>query len=50
MLELPLFAVGPCGRQTISSAQQERYGFSYLTVLDPYPETSGPVIEELRGS
>lgn len=30
--------------------QRERYGFTYLTVLDPNTEAFGPVIEELRGS
>ncbi|MCX4672893.1 LLM class F420-dependent oxidoreductase [Streptomyces sp. NBC_01381] len=30
-------------------AQRERFGFSYLTILEPYFEAFGPVIEELRG-
>ncbi|MFJ2213497.1 TIGR03621 family F420-dependent LLM class oxidoreductase [Streptomyces sp. NPDC101062] len=49
-LELPLLAVGTV-RQIADQlrAQRERYGFTYLTVLDPCMETFGPVIEELRG-
>ncbi|MFE3598164.1 TIGR03621 family F420-dependent LLM class oxidoreductase [Streptomyces sp. NPDC059142] len=49
-LELPLLAVGTV-RQIADQlrAQRERYGFSYLTVLDPCMEAFGPVIEELRG-
>ncbi|MFC9429660.1 TIGR03621 family F420-dependent LLM class oxidoreductase [Streptomyces sp. NPDC056987] len=49
-LELPLLAVGTV-RQIADQlrAQRERYGFTYLTVLDPYMEAFGPVIEELRG-
>jgi probable F420-dependent oxidoreductase len=30
-------------------AQRERYGFSYITVLEPAMELFAPVIEELRG-
>lgn len=48
-LELPLLAVGSV--QEIAEQlreQRERYGFSYLTVLDDAMETFGPVIEELR--
>ncbi|MEV0319808.1 LLM class F420-dependent oxidoreductase [Streptomyces sp. NPDC050658] len=30
-------------------AHRERFGFSYLTILEPYFEAFGPVIEELRG-
>lgn len=29
-------------------AQRERYGFSYLTVLEPYMEAFAPVVEALR--
>ncbi|MFE3824753.1 TIGR03621 family F420-dependent LLM class oxidoreductase [Streptomyces sp. NPDC059092] len=49
-LELPLLAVGTV-RQVADQlrAQRERYGFTYLTVLDPCMEAFGPVIEELRG-
>ena len=51
VLALPLLAVGTV-REIADQlrAQRERYGFSYLTVLDPYLETFSPVIEELRGS
>ncbi|MGW7516332.1 LLM class F420-dependent oxidoreductase [Streptomyces sp. NPDC054796] len=31
-------------------SHRERYGFSYVTVLDPAMETFAPVIEELRGT
>lgn len=31
-------------------AQRERYGFSYLTVLEPCMEAFAPVIGELRGA
>ncbi|MFE0172031.1 LLM class F420-dependent oxidoreductase [Streptomyces sp. NPDC059002] len=50
-LELPLLLIGTV--QQIADqlrAQRERYGFSYITVLEPYFETFGPVIEELSGS
>lgn len=51
VLALPLLAVGTVGEIAHQlRAQRERYGFSYLTVLDSYLETFGPVVEELRGS
>ncbi|MGW0084708.1 LLM class F420-dependent oxidoreductase [Streptomyces sp. NPDC003393] len=31
-------------------AQRERYGFTYLTVLEPYMEAFAPVMEALRGA
>ncbi|WP_329390785.1 LLM class F420-dependent oxidoreductase [Streptomyces sp. NBC_01716] len=51
LLKLPLLAVGTT-REIADQLrhQRERYGFSYLTVLDPYMEALGPVIEELRGT
>ncbi|ATL25409.1 LLM class F420-dependent oxidoreductase [Streptomyces formicae] len=50
-LELPLLLIGTV-RQIADQlrAQRERYGFSYITVLEPYFEAFGPVIEELAGS
>ncbi|MER6996001.1 TIGR03621 family F420-dependent LLM class oxidoreductase [Streptomyces sp. NPDC000410] len=50
-LELPLLTAGTV-RQIADQLreQRERYGFSYLTVLDPNMEAFGQVIEELRGS
>ncbi|MFF3332596.1 LLM class F420-dependent oxidoreductase [Streptomyces sp. NPDC002888] len=48
-LELPLLLVGT--RDEIVAqvlAQRERYGFTYLTVLEPYMEAFAPVIAELR--
>lgn len=49
-LGLPLLLVGTV-RQIADQlrAQRERFGFSYITVLEPYFEAFGPVIEELRG-
>ncbi|MEJ8655778.1 LLM class F420-dependent oxidoreductase [Streptomyces sp. MS1.AVA.4] len=50
-LDLPLLAVGTVGQIADQlRAQRERYGFSYLTVLDPSMEAFGRVIEELRGT
>ncbi|QEU96461.1 LLM class F420-dependent oxidoreductase [Streptomyces kanamyceticus] len=50
-LELPIVLIGTV-RQIADQlrAQRERYGFSYITVLEPYFEAFGPVIEELSGS
>ncbi|WP_030676702.1 LLM class F420-dependent oxidoreductase [Streptomyces sp. NRRL B-1347] len=49
-LDAPIFLLGTV-RQMAEQlrAQRERYGFSYLTVLEPSLEAFGPVIEELRG-
>ncbi|MFD4698945.1 TIGR03621 family F420-dependent LLM class oxidoreductase [Streptomyces niveus] len=51
LLKAPLMAAGTV-RQIADQLreQRERYGFSYLTVLDPYMEAFGPVIEELGGT
>ncbi|MEU2490213.1 TIGR03621 family F420-dependent LLM class oxidoreductase [Streptomyces sp. NPDC007883] len=51
VLELPVLAVGTV-RQIADQlrARRERYGFSYLTVLDPSMEAFGQVIRELRGT
>ncbi|MFF1960603.1 LLM class F420-dependent oxidoreductase [Streptomyces sp. NPDC058220] len=51
ILEVPVIAVGTV-RQIADQLRErrERFGFSYLTVLDPFMEAFGPVIEELRGS
>lgn len=51
LLKAPLMAAGTV-RQIADQLreQRERYGFSYLTVLDPYMEVFGPVIEELSGT
>ncbi|MEV0778664.1 TIGR03621 family F420-dependent LLM class oxidoreductase [Streptomyces sp. NPDC050428] len=51
VLKVPLMAVGTV-REIADQLrdQRERYGFTYLTVLDPYMEALGPVIEELRGT
>ena len=49
-LELPLLLIGTV-RDIADQlrAQRDRYGFTYITVLEPYLEAFGPVIEELRG-
>ncbi|MEV2211884.1 LLM class F420-dependent oxidoreductase [Streptomyces sp. NPDC050997] len=49
-LELPLLLVGTLDQIVAQVlAQRERYGFSYLTVLEPYMEAFAPVMAELRG-
>ncbi|NEB75342.1 LLM class F420-dependent oxidoreductase [Streptomyces sp. SID14478] len=50
VLDSPLVLIGT--REEIVErllARRERYGFSYLTVLEPYVETFAPVVEALRG-
>lgn len=50
-LDLPTLLLGTVREMAEQvRAQRERYGFSYLTVLEPSLEAFGPVIEELRGS
>jgi probable F420-dependent oxidoreductase len=50
-LDLPLLLVGTLDQITAQvRAQRERYGFSYLTVLEPYMEAFAPVIEALRAA
>ncbi|MFI6014653.1 LLM class F420-dependent oxidoreductase [Streptomyces sp. NPDC051243] len=50
ILALPIGLVGTLAEITQQVlAQRERYGFSYLTVLEPYMEAFAPVIERLRG-
>ncbi|MEV0222194.1 LLM class F420-dependent oxidoreductase [Streptomyces sp. NPDC050704] len=50
ILELPIVLVGTLDQITEQvRAVRERYGFSYLTVLEPYMEAFGSVIAELRG-
>ncbi|MFR0354085.1 LLM class F420-dependent oxidoreductase [Streptomyces sediminimaris] len=50
-LELPVLLAGTV-EQIVAQvrAQRERYGFSYLTVLEPYMEIFAPVVAELGGS
>jgi probable F420-dependent oxidoreductase len=50
VLELPIVLVGTL-EQVVEQvrAQRERYGFSYLTVLEPNMEVFAPVVEALRG-
>jgi probable F420-dependent oxidoreductase len=49
VLALPIFLAGTL-EQIVEQvrAQRERYGFSYLTVLEPSMEAFAPVIEALR--
>ncbi|MEU9399522.1 TIGR03621 family F420-dependent LLM class oxidoreductase [Streptomyces sp. NPDC048242] len=48
-LELPVVLVGSLDEVVVKVlALRERYGFSYLTVLDPYLEVFAPVLERLR--
>ncbi|WP_217250474.1 LLM class F420-dependent oxidoreductase [Streptomyces sp. AC602_WCS936] len=50
VLELPIFLAGTVGEITARvRAQRERYGFTYLTVLEPYMEAFAPVMRALRG-
>ncbi|MER5470696.1 LLM class F420-dependent oxidoreductase [Streptomyces sp. NPDC002685] len=50
VLELPIVLVGTV-EQIVEQvrAQRERYGFSYLTVLEPNLEAFAPVVRALRG-
>ncbi|MGC9496840.1 LLM class F420-dependent oxidoreductase [Streptomyces sp. WG7] len=50
VLELPIFLAGTLEQITAQvRAQRERYGFTYLTVLEPYMEVFAPVMRALRG-
>nr|WSY56669.1 LLM class F420-dependent oxidoreductase [Streptomyces sp. NBC_00886] len=49
VLDLPVMLVGTLDQIAAKvRGLRDRYGFSYLTVLEPYMEAFGPVIEELR--
>ncbi|CAM5712339.1 hypothetical protein STAFG_1812 [Streptomyces afghaniensis 772] len=51
VLELPVSLVGTLdelAEQVL--ARRERYGFTYLTVLEPYMEAFAPVMERVRGA
>ncbi|MEU0244393.1 LLM class F420-dependent oxidoreductase [Streptomyces sp. NPDC006235] len=51
VLELPVSLVGTLDELTEQVlARRERYGFTYLTVLEPYMETFAPVMERVRGA
>lgn len=48
-LALPVMLVSPLPEIVARvRAQRERYGFSYLTVLEPFMEAFAPVMERLR--
>lgn len=51
LLTLPMMVVGTL-REVVEQLreQRERYGFTYLTVNDPYMEAFGTVIEEPHGA
>ncbi|CAL9584763.1 Alkanesulfonate monooxygenase [Streptomyces sp. enrichment culture] len=49
VLELPILLVGTVEQITAQvRAQRERYGFTYLTVLEPFMEAFAPVMAALR--
>ncbi|GAA3836760.1 TIGR03621 family F420-dependent LLM class oxidoreductase [Streptomyces coacervatus] len=49
-LALPVLLIGTLDRIVAQVlAQRERYGFSYVTVLEPYMEAFAPVVAELGG-
>ncbi|MFJ9247559.1 LLM class F420-dependent oxidoreductase [Streptomyces sp. NPDC101776] len=49
VLDLPVMLVGSLEEITAKvRALRDRYGFSYLTVLEPYMEAFAPVVGELR--
>ncbi|MFC8515308.1 LLM class F420-dependent oxidoreductase [Streptomyces sp. NPDC057257] len=49
-LELPILLIGTVAEIVAQVlARRERYGFSYLTVLEPYMEAFAPVVAELSG-
>ncbi|MEU0385098.1 LLM class F420-dependent oxidoreductase [Streptomyces chartreusis] len=51
VLELPISLVGTVDELTEQVlARRERYGFTYLTVLEPYMEAFAPVMERVRGT
>lgn len=50
VLELPIGLIGTLEEMTAQVlAQRERYGFTYLTVLEPNMEAFAPVMARLRG-
>ncbi|KUN96989.1 LLM class F420-dependent oxidoreductase [Streptomyces caeruleatus] len=50
VLELPIGLIGTVEEMTAQVlAQRERYGFTYLTVLEPNMEAFAPVMARLRG-
>ncbi|MEU6179927.1 LLM class F420-dependent oxidoreductase [Streptomyces coeruleorubidus] len=51
VLELPVSLVGTLDELTEQVlARRERYGFTYLTVLEPYMEAFAPIMERVRGA
>ncbi|MGI5350918.1 LLM class F420-dependent oxidoreductase [Streptomyces sp. CA-250714] len=51
LLEHPALLLGsPKEMAERLRAHRDRFGFSYLTVLDPYMDAFAPVVEELHGS
>lgn len=50
VLELPIGLIGTVEEMTAQAlSQRERYGFTYLTVLEPNMEAFAPVMARLRG-
>ncbi|MDQ1021279.1 LLM class F420-dependent oxidoreductase [Streptomyces afghaniensis] len=51
VLELPVSLIGTLDDIAEQvRARRERYGFTYLTVLEPYMEAFAPVMERVRGA
>ncbi len=51
VLDLPVTLVGTLDEITAQVlARRERYGFTYLTILEPYMEAFAPVMERVRGA
>lgn len=49
-LEAPILLIGTTEQMVEQlRAQRERYGFSYITVLEPWMDAFAPVLEALRG-
>ncbi|OKI01965.1 F420-dependent oxidoreductase [Streptomyces sp. CB02923] len=49
-LRVPTFLIGTASQMAEQLREhRERYGFSYITVLDPFMEAFAPVVEELKG-
>ncbi|MFG2210095.1 LLM class F420-dependent oxidoreductase [Streptomyces sp. NPDC048638] len=51
VLDVPTLLIGtPAQMAEQLRERRERYGFSYITVLDPFLDAFAPVLAELRGS
>ncbi|WP_241779698.1 hypothetical protein [Streptomyces natalensis] len=51
VLDSPTLLIGtPAQMAEQLRERRERYGFSYITVLEPFLDAFAPVLEELKGS